>query len=54
MNTNSRSSGLLTNSPHKHHRKCVEDSLENNTYQFRGLTEGEKKHTVPMNKPEPY
>ena len=39
MNTNSRSSGLLTNSPRKHHRKCVEDSLENNTYQFRRLTE---------------
>ena len=43
MNTNLRSSGLLTNSPQKHHRKCVEDSLENNTYQFRGLTEGKKK-----------
>lgn len=45
MNTKSRSSGLLTNSLGKHHRKCVEDSLENNTYQFRGLTE-EKKNIL--------
>ena len=29
MNINKRSSGLLTSSPGQHHRKCIENSLEN-------------------------